>query len=110
MRSPRIVLVIALVVSAGVSTLAAPTTTAYASDDTYRTRGVVKGFGPDRKTINIEHEKIDGYMEAMMMSFEPRTAKQLDGLAAGDTVKFSFTETEGGHRMINTIEKVSASR
>lgn len=102
----RLLLVIVLgVVAAFETQLAVPARSAYASDETYRTRGVVKGFGKDRKTINIEHEKIDGYMEAMMMSFEPRSPSQLDGLTAGDTVKFSFTATSDGRRLIDAIEK-----
>lgn len=91
----------------GFLALFVPVSVAHASDETHQTRGVVKGFGPAKKTINIEHEKIDGYMEAMMMSFEPRDPKQLDGLAAGDTVKFSFTATDSGHRFIDAIEKVT---
>jgi len=77
---------------------------AYAAE-THSTRGVVKSFGPDRKFVNIAHEKIDGYMMAMTMSFEPRTPNQLDSLAVGDRVTFSFTETEDGRRLLNSIKK-----
>jgi Cu(I)/Ag(I) efflux system protein CusF len=75
------------------------------SEDTYTTRGVVKSFGPDRKYVNIAHEKIDGYMMAMTMSFEPRTPSQLAGLAPGDRVSFSFTATADGRRLLNFVKK-----
>lgn len=77
---------------------------AYAAE-VHSTRGVVKSFGPDRKFVNIAHEKIDGYMMAMTMSFEPRTATQLDGIQVGDTLVFSFTETEDGRRLLNSVKK-----
>jgi Cu/Ag efflux protein CusF len=83
----------------------APSVAQACGSDTYSTRGVVKSFGPDRKFVNIAHEKIAGYMEAMTMSFEPRTAEQLAGLSAGDKVSFSFTETADGRRLLNSVKK-----
>lgn len=77
---------------------------AYAAES-HSTRGVIKSFGPDRKYVNIAHEKIDGYMMAMTMSFEPRVPNQLEGLQVGDRVAFSFTETDDGRRLINTLRK-----
>lgn len=71
---------------------------------TYATRGAIKSFGPDKRFVNIAHEAIPGYMAAMTMSFEPKTASQLDGVAAGDKVAFSFSD-DGGHRVITTITK-----
>ncbi|MCW5835035.1 MAG: copper-binding protein [Labilithrix sp.] len=71
----------------------------------YTTRGVVKSFGPERKYVNIAHEDIDGYMMAMTMSFEPRSASQIAGLAPGDKVRFTFTATDDGRRRIDAIAK-----
>jgi Cu/Ag efflux protein CusF len=71
----------------------------------YAARGVVKSFGPNRAYVNIAHEKIDGYMEAMTMSFEPRRPEQLAGLAPGDNVAFTFTATPDGHRLLDAIAK-----
>ena len=73
--------------------------------ETHTARGVVRSFGPERKFVNVAHEKIEGYMMAMTMSFEPRTASQLEGLAVGDTVAFTFTATEDGRRLIDSIAK-----
>lgn len=76
-------------------------------NDTYDARGVVKSFGPDKKYVVIAHEKIAGYMEAMTMSFEPRTPAQLDGLQSGDRVTFTFVATEDGHRILQSIQRVA---
>jgi len=82
-----------------------PSSAQAAGPETYRSRGVVKSFGPDRKYVNIAHEKIDGYMEAMTMSFDPRTPEQLAAINVGDRVSFSFTATDDGRRLLNAITK-----
>ncbi len=71
---------------------------------TYSTHGVVKSFGPERAYVVIAHDAIPGYMMAMAMSFEPRSAMQLAGIAAGDKVALRFTDSDG-HRHIDTIVK-----
>lgn len=73
---------------------------------TYHTRGVVKSFGPDRAYVNVAHEKIEGYMEAMTMSFEPKSRAQLTDLAAGDSIDFTFVSFEDGRRVIETLSKI----
>ena len=73
--------------------------------ETYSARGVVKSFGPSQSFVNIAHEEIAGYMAAMTMSFEPRTADQLAGLNSGDKVSFSFTATDDGRRLLNSVKK-----
>lgn len=70
----------------------------------YTTRGVLKSFGRARAYVNITHEDIPGYMLAMTMSFEPASATQLDGLAEGDRVSFTFTD-DGQHRRLEQITK-----
>lgn len=107
-RVPPLVLVLGLAFALSVIAVAvqfAPAVALACGSGTYSTRGVVKSFGPDRKFVNIAHEKIAGYMEAMTMSFEPRTADQLAGLSAGDKVTFSFTETDDGRRLLNSVKK-----
>ena len=73
--------------------------------ETYATHGVVKSFGPDKRYVNIAHDKIEGYMMAMTMSFEPTKPDQISGLAPGDKVTFTFTATDDGRRLLNTIKK-----
>jgi Cu(I)/Ag(I) efflux system protein CusF len=77
---------------------------AEAQAQVYTAKGVIKSFGPDRKFANIAHEKIPNYMDAMTMSFEPTTAGQLEGLAAGDKVTFSFKAQDGKH-LLTAISK-----
>ncbi|MDB6035456.1 MAG: electron transport protein SCO1/SenC [Verrucomicrobiales bacterium] len=58
----------------------------------------------------IQHEKIPGYMDAMTMPFKAREPRVLDGLQAGDEVRFRLLVTEDeswiedvrkiGHRQI----------
>ncbi|AKV00500.1 hypothetical protein AKJ09_07163 [Labilithrix luteola] len=82
------------------------TSDAYACGaETYSTRGVVKSFGDGRRYVNIAHDKIDGYMAAMTMSFEPRTPEQLQGIDVGDRVSFTFAATEDGRRVLTVIKK-----
>jgi len=94
-------LVAALGVALGAIAVAPPT-----SAESYASRGVVKSFGRNRAYVNIAHEKIDGYMEAMTMSFTPRAPEQIAGLAEGDAVRFTFTETSDHRRLIDAIAKV----
>ncbi|MBX3207028.1 MAG: copper-binding protein [Labilithrix sp.] len=62
-------------------------------------------FGPGRKHVNIAHEDIDGYMMATTMSFEPRSASRIAGLALGDQVRFTSTSLDDGRRRIDAIAK-----
>jgi Cu/Ag efflux protein CusF len=78
--------------------------TQQAATKTYDAKGTIKSFGPDKKFVNISHEAIPGYMAAMTMSFEPKAPTQLDGLAAGDKIAFTFSDDEG-RRVIQTIAK-----
>ena len=99
-----VVVALGLVSAAG-RDLVSPEEARACGTETYNTRGVIKSFGPERRYVNIAHEKIEGYMAAMTMSFEPRSSEQLLALHEGDTVTFSFTVTEDGKRYLNAIRK-----
>ena len=71
--------------------------------ETYRARGVVKGFTEERKLVNIAHENIEGFMMAMTMTFEPRSAAQVAKLKVGDRVHFTFTVTDDGRRLLDQV-------
>lgn len=62
-------------------------------------------FGPDRSSVHIAHEAIDGYLEATTTTFESWTPDKLATFSDGDRVLFSFRPTEGGHRVLDSIEK-----
>lgn len=78
--------------------------TAAADAKSYATKGVIKSFGADRKTVNIAHENIPGYMSAMTMTFDAGGPAQLEGLAEGDKVDFTFSPA-GGKHVLSAIKK-----
>ncbi|WP_394821576.1 copper-binding protein [Pendulispora albinea] len=106
LRALRLIVPVALVGSAATAAYVSRPAVAHAcGSETYSARGVVRSFGADKKYVNIAHEKIEGYMAAMTMSFEPRNPQQLAGLNVGDSVSFRFTATEDGRRLLDAIEK-----
>jgi len=62
--------------------------------DHYDTHGVVRGFSPDRSTIEIQHENIPNFMPSMTMPFVARDPKQIADLKSGDPISFRMTVTE----------------
>ena len=68
----------------------------------YRTTGEIRQIGDDGR-VDIAHEDVEGYMPAMTMPFFGQP-DQLQGLAVGDRVSFSFT-VEGGRHVLVSITK-----
>ena len=62
--------------------------------DHYDTRGVVRGFSPDRSTVEIQHEDIPGFMPSMTMPFLARDSKQIAELKTGDAISFRIAVTQ----------------
>ena len=62
--------------------------------DHYDTRGIVRGFSPDRSTIEIQHENIPGFMPSMTMPFVPRDPKQIADIQTGDAISFRMVVTQ----------------
>jgi len=62
--------------------------------DHYDTRGVVRGFSPDRSTIEIQHENIPNFMPSMTMPFVARDPKQIADLKTGDAISFRMAVTQ----------------
>lgn len=87
------------------ATAATPSPTPNANAKVYGTRGVIKAFGADRKSVKIAHEDVPGYMKAMTMPFAVSSPNVLDGLKDGDAVDFTFTEESDGRLLIQTIKK-----
>lgn len=71
----------------------------------YETRGVVRGFSPDRSTIEIEHENIPGFMPSMTMPFVPRDPKAIVDLRSGDAIGFRLTVTQKDF-WIDNVKKI----
>ena len=60
----------------------------------YDTRGVVRGFSPDRSTIEVQHQDIPGFMPSMTMPFVARDLKQIADLKTGDAISFRMAVTQ----------------
>src|SRR5215469_7181782 len=75
------------------------------SADHYDTRGVVRGFSPDRSTIEIQHENIPGFMPSMTMPFVARDPKELSELKTGEAISFRMTVTQKDF-WIDNVKKV----
>lgn len=71
----------------------------------YDVRGIVRGFSPDRTTIEIEHENIRGFMPQMTMPFTPRDKKEIANLANGDAVSFRLHVT-ANDSWIDGVKKI----
>ena len=68
----------------------------------YEAVGVVVSFMAERKFVNIRHETIEGFMNAMTMPFEVKDTTLLHGIEEGDSITFRFTVADG----IDALEKI----
>jgi protein SCO1/2 len=64
------------------------------STQQYETRGIVRGFSPDRQMIEIQHENIPDFMPSMTMPFVTHDSKEIVDLKAGDAISFRITVTQ----------------
>lgn len=113
-RTPHLLITSALVATALFGLIAcqtpAPDTTstptAEVSDEAqrYTVRGRVVE-APEAGTVTVEHEAIPGYMAAMTMPFTARAPAELDGLAPGDAVQFTYV-VAGTSSWITNVEKL----
>jgi len=55
---------------------------------TYEAVGVVKAITPSRTFMNIDHEAIPGFMDAMAMMFAVKDSSVLEGVVVGDSIRF----------------------
>ncbi len=66
--------------------------------------GVIKAVKSEGRVLVIDHQKIEGFMDAMEMPFALESASLAKGLKVGDTVSFTLTE-KVGEWPITKIEK-----
>ena len=88
-----------LVLLAPVAALAADPGTRYSA------RGTVVEVSADRASVMIAHEAIPHFMGAMTMKFETRRVAQVAGLEPGTPVTFSFTATDDGRLLLDSISR-----
>lgn len=73
----------------------------------YEVRGIVRGFAPDRSTIDVEHENIPGLMPSMTMPFTARDSREIAKLRVGDAISFRLTVTDKD-ASITEVKNISA--
>jgi len=74
----------------------------------YEVRGIVRGFAPDRSTIDIEHEDIPGLMPSMTMPFTGKNQKEIADLKIEDAISFRMTVTDKD-LFIDQVKRIAAS-
>jgi protein SCO1/2 len=90
------------------TTNAPPAPPANTNTQVFQVKGVVVELQADGKTVQIRHEAIPGYMDAMTMPFEVRDTNELRGLAAGDSVSFRMIVTDTD-AWIDQVKKLNAT-
>ena len=63
--------------------------------EVYDAHGVIRAVVPDEYRVEIEHDEIPGFMEAMTMSFEVPDSSLLARMQVGQEIDFRI-EHEGG--------------
>jgi len=67
-----------------------PTTTNAAPRQVFQVTGTIIEVQAAEKSVEIQHEKIPGYMPAMTMPFDVKNTNELTGLGSGDKVTFQM--------------------
>ena len=97
MKKTNIIILVAfLVIISGCQTKPPVTTTQNNQfnepvlDQIYSSKGVLQIINTQDNYVTIDHEEIPGFMDAMVMSFEPQSLSLLQGLEEGDKVEFKI--------------------
>lgn len=56
----------------------------------FEARGVIRAILPEISVVVLSHDDITGFMPSMTMGFRIRDPQLLQGLAVGDTVRFTL--------------------
>ena len=67
--------------------------------------GIVVAINADKGRVKLNHEAIEGYMDAMTMWFEAKDPKMLEGLAPNDKVEFVLSEEDSAD-VLTEIKKI----
>ena len=73
------------------------------SVQSYSGTGVVKAISDSKAHVNIDHEAIDGFMDAMQMFFPVLDSTVLNGVEVSDSIAFEIV-VDGGNYAISSIE------
>ena len=72
---------------------------------THDGKGVVVAVDVDKARVKINHDKIEGYMDAMTMWFPVKDATMLIGIAQDDKVEFTVSG-EPSADVITALRKI----
>ncbi|GEM_PF-2284540 len=70
----------------------------------YKGRGIVTEINLEGSWVGLNHEKIEDFMEAMIMQFTVKDKSMLNNLNIGDKVDFTI-EVKGSTEVISDIKK-----
>lgn len=77
----------------------------------YAVAGMVLKVDQAHQTFTVSCQSIPGYMDAMVMPFEVRAAKELDGLKPGMAVEFTLVvEKESSHAEYIRIRRYESAK
>jgi Cu/Ag efflux protein CusF len=93
-------LVLLLVLPLAVAACASEAPRAQKPPVTYQGVGVVVEVNVDKARVKINHEKIEGKMEAMTMWFPVKDPALLQGLQPNDKVAFTVAEEESADLIV----------
>ena len=71
----------------------------------YEAVGVVKTITPTKNYINIDHEAIPGFMDAMAMFFAVSDTSILRNVAVDDSIRFTV-EVKNGNAEVSGVELI----
>lgn len=74
----------------------------------FQVRGIVRGFAPDRSTVDVLHEDIPGFMPSMTMPFTVKEEKEIAELKLGDAIQFRMIVTEKD-LFLDQVRKIAAT-
>jgi Cu(I)/Ag(I) efflux system periplasmic protein CusF len=66
--------------------------------------GTVIAINPDRPSVEINHQEIEGFMPAMQMEFYVKDKSALDSIKPGDQINFTV-EINSGIEVVSAIQK-----
>jgi protein SCO1/2 len=91
-----------------VATLVAACGGADANRREYKLQGQILALTSDRKTANIKHEDIVGFMPAMTMPYKVRDAKEFASIAPGDLINATLVVVEND-AYLKDVKKVGTA-
>jgi protein SCO1/2 len=75
---------------------------------THQVRGIVRGFAPDRSSVDVQHEDIPGFMPSMTMPFTVKEQKEIANLKIADAISFRMTVTDKD-LFLDQVKKIATS-